>query len=235
MANNGNGIKYVPVQTNELCLAAVRQNGMALEYILHQTEDLCFEAVKQNKMALYYVKSFYSTDSIYNEAFTGENNSNINRLSIYIKPNKQETPVKEDDIIKYEKFINDGEITIVDDYLEKSLNANVKVIFEDIVQSKFILLDNNKTQDVKDTIFDHLEKCNGPLQMNFVKGLYYSHKTQDDIMKDNNFAGIYLIKITDELYELHNKVIDKIDKGWMFKNQQDIAKSEKVGKYAKCF
>jgi Domain of unknown function (DUF4116) len=45
------------VQTEELCMEAVKQNGYALEYVRRQTVDICIEAVKQNGLALQYVKN----------------------------------------------------------------------------------------------------------------------------------------------------------------------------------
>ena len=44
------------LQTEELCLAAVKQGGTALEYVQNQTPELCLEAVKQSGWALQYVK-----------------------------------------------------------------------------------------------------------------------------------------------------------------------------------
>ncbi len=52
----GWALEYVKVQTPEICLAAVQQRGWALEYVKVQTEEICLAAVKKNGRALKYVK-----------------------------------------------------------------------------------------------------------------------------------------------------------------------------------
>ena len=49
-----NALRYVNSQ--KICLAAVKQNRWALKYVKEQTPDICLEAVKQNGRLLYYVK-----------------------------------------------------------------------------------------------------------------------------------------------------------------------------------
>lgn len=43
-------------QTEEICLAAVKQYGLALQYVKEQTPEICLEAFKQNKAAVEYIK-----------------------------------------------------------------------------------------------------------------------------------------------------------------------------------
>jgi DNA-binding NarL/FixJ family response regulator len=50
------GLKNYEFQTEEICLAAVKQNGWALYYVKEQTPELCLEAVKEHARALEYVK-----------------------------------------------------------------------------------------------------------------------------------------------------------------------------------
>ena len=52
---NGFTLQYVENQTEEICLAAVNQNGLALQLVKNQTEDICLAAVKQDGWALKYV------------------------------------------------------------------------------------------------------------------------------------------------------------------------------------
>lgn len=52
---DGLNLQYVPQQTDELCLHAVKENGLALQYVLNQTEEICNEAVRNDGMALQYV------------------------------------------------------------------------------------------------------------------------------------------------------------------------------------
>ena len=49
---NGNALKHVNNQTDEICLEAVRQNGYALARVHNQTDEICLEAVRQNGYAL---------------------------------------------------------------------------------------------------------------------------------------------------------------------------------------
>ena len=49
-------ISELPIQTGEICLAAVTQDPCTLEYVKEQTEAMCLEAVKQYGYALKYVK-----------------------------------------------------------------------------------------------------------------------------------------------------------------------------------
>jgi hypothetical protein len=44
-------------QTEEICLAAVKQNGLALEYVHDQTEEICLAAINQIPYASRYKKN----------------------------------------------------------------------------------------------------------------------------------------------------------------------------------
>ena len=58
----GLSIRFLPRPNRELCLAAVKVNGLALQYIARQTESMCQEAVSRTPYALRYVKRL--TESI---------------------------------------------------------------------------------------------------------------------------------------------------------------------------
>ena len=58
--------KDIIIQTEKICIEAVKQNGYALDYVKDQTETICIEAVKQNGDALQYVKN--QTETICIEA-----------------------------------------------------------------------------------------------------------------------------------------------------------------------
>ena len=68
---NGYALKYVSVQTPEICLEAVKQNGYALQFVSVQTLEICLEAVKQDGDALKYVSA---------EIFSQENEFTIEQL-----------------------------------------------------------------------------------------------------------------------------------------------------------
>lgn len=65
--NDGMTLKHVNRQTEDICVAAVKQNGKAIYYVREQTERICREAVKQDGTALVYVKK--QTSDICMEAF----------------------------------------------------------------------------------------------------------------------------------------------------------------------
>jgi hypothetical protein len=62
---DGYALKFVKIQTPEICLAAVKQEGYALQLVNIQTPEICLEAVKQNGYALQYVnKDIFDKDSL---------------------------------------------------------------------------------------------------------------------------------------------------------------------------
>jgi len=56
VVQSGLNIKYVKVQTPEICLAAVKQEGEALQYVKDQSPEIYLAAVKQDGNALQYIK-----------------------------------------------------------------------------------------------------------------------------------------------------------------------------------
>jgi len=63
---NGWLLRYVHVKTPELCLAAVQQDGLALEYVPEElmTPELCLAAVRENGNVLEYVPEELKTPEI---------------------------------------------------------------------------------------------------------------------------------------------------------------------------
>lgn len=53
---NGALLRFIDEQTEEICLAAVRNWGYALQYVKEQTEEICLAAVQQDGLALQYVE-----------------------------------------------------------------------------------------------------------------------------------------------------------------------------------
>lgn len=56
VTNNGWALQYVRKQTKEMCKVAVSNNGMALEFVKHQTEEICKLAVQNNPLSFRFVK-----------------------------------------------------------------------------------------------------------------------------------------------------------------------------------
>lgn len=53
---NGMALKDAKFKCEEICLAAVKENGLALQFVENQTKEICFEAVDENRKALMYIK-----------------------------------------------------------------------------------------------------------------------------------------------------------------------------------
>ena len=49
-------LEKIQEQTEEICLAAVKQRGLAIQYVKDQTEAICLEAVNSDPNALQYIK-----------------------------------------------------------------------------------------------------------------------------------------------------------------------------------
>lgn len=70
VSENGLFLKDVAaeLQTDAICLAAVRQNGLALRYAYCQSEKIFLEAMRENGLALAYVSIESQTATICLEA-----------------------------------------------------------------------------------------------------------------------------------------------------------------------
>lgn len=53
---NASAIKYIKNPDDRLCYAAVSKDGCTIQYISNQTPELCLTAVKQNPAALQFIK-----------------------------------------------------------------------------------------------------------------------------------------------------------------------------------
>jgi len=55
ISNDGLLIEYCKIQTEELCIAAVKQNGMALQFIKNPSINVCMEAYTQTHEAVKFI------------------------------------------------------------------------------------------------------------------------------------------------------------------------------------
>lgn len=53
--SKGAAIKYVHKQTQKICLEAVRQNGLALRYVAKPNPEICLAAVREDGYAIAYI------------------------------------------------------------------------------------------------------------------------------------------------------------------------------------
>ena len=68
------------MQTQQICLAAIKESGLALEYVKEQTPEICLAAIKQNKSAKQYSK--FEIKTIFDLLL--ENKNNIEQLKKYM-------------------------------------------------------------------------------------------------------------------------------------------------------
>ena len=54
--SNGEALRYIDDQTEELCILAMQLNGLCLQYVINQTEEMCDLAVEQNDKAVHHVR-----------------------------------------------------------------------------------------------------------------------------------------------------------------------------------
>ena len=57
VSRDGLALRFITMQTPELCLRAVMQNSDALQHVYNQTETICIIAVNRNGLALRFVKN----------------------------------------------------------------------------------------------------------------------------------------------------------------------------------
>lgn len=55
---NSDNFQWIPpeLQTEKICLIAVRRDGLSLKHVAKQTKEICFEAVAENRKALMYIE-----------------------------------------------------------------------------------------------------------------------------------------------------------------------------------
>ena len=112
----------------------------------------------------------------------------------------------------------------------KVIKERVNIImFDDPVTEKFTTLDVGKS--VMATIYDYIELEYGTVAKETAPGLYGDKATKDALLKDDNTAGVCIIKINDNLYEMYTKNITKVNTGWIRNNIVKTVKAEKVGRF----
>jgi len=119
-------------------------------------------------------------------------------------------------------------------------NANKKESIDSLPQHKQIVIENTidntfKLLNIVDNAFTTLSEYVGKTygidaKHNVIKS-HKSNATVDEILKDKDYIGVYLIKINDNLHELHMKKINKVNKGWFLNNFVDDVKTEKIGRF----
>ena len=148
-------------------------------------------------------------------------------MNILFPFREQKKPVKETSQVKPEdKSTQIKTIPVPSAAVKERVNI---IIFEALSTSKFTTLDVAKSTMA--TIYDYIELEYGTVAKETAAKLYGDQSTQDKILKDNNTAGICIIKINDNLYEMYTKNITKVNNGWIRNNFIKTVKAEKVGRF----
>ena len=236
---NGFLIRHMVNPTTEICLEAIKQAPRALKYIKNQTDEICMLAVKSHLPdTIEYVIN--QTPEICKEAI-----KNSPKAIRYIKIQTPELcmlAVKRDGLVL--RFIKDQTMDICKEAIKQNIkSANCvrqtqvslaelfrvdNVVFEDVVHNKFTNIPKEK--DLLSTIYKYVELVFGTGIKENTEKIYNSKLTIDGILKDNKISGIHIVKINDNLFEIYNKVITKVNNGWVRNTYAETVKNEKIGR-----
>ena len=112
--------------------------------------------------------------------------------------------------------------------IDKSIVFN-KIVFENVIDNKFKFL--NIITDIITTIYKYIHDFYGIQSKENAIKFFENNTPVNEILNDNNFSGVYVIKITDDLYELHMKKITKTNNGWLFNNYINNVTTEKIARF----
>ena len=59
VTQNGNALKYVICQTEDICITAVQNDGFALQHVNNKTVPICIAAINNNYGARIYLRDLY--------------------------------------------------------------------------------------------------------------------------------------------------------------------------------
>jgi hypothetical protein len=78
------------------------------------------------------------------------------------------------------------------------------------------------------TIYKYIETSYGIESRNNARKLFSNDIKIEDIINNDDYNGLYLTKVNDNLIELYDKTINKINVGWIFSNYINETKIEKL-------
>ena len=191
---------------------------MAIDYVKEQTHNLCLIAVGINGLALQYVRN--QTPDICMTAVkqNGKALQNVKNqtLDMCIDAVKQDN--------KNLDYVNTNII------IKKMLESTNKVIFEDVTNGKFTIIDQQT--DLPTTVFNYIETIYGTESKNYAMNIYNNKIMQSSVLADNNFSGVYVMQVNNKLCELYHKIIEKsTNRGWVYNSTNVNVKNEKIGKF----
>ncbi|AYV76810.1 MAG: SWIM zinc finger protein [Barrevirus sp.] len=131
-------------------------------------------------------------------------------------------------VLKKSLNVSDKEL---DTFVLKKVVKRTELIYENLLSNTFTFVNSTELTDPIAGISAFIEKTYGEsAAINLVK-LFKDEMKQEDILKDKKFAGPYLVKVNDGLYDLHLRTINKVNNGWLFDNIIEKRKSERVGRF----
>jgi hypothetical protein len=122
-------------------------------------------------------------------------------------------------------------ISIVDNWMDNpvQVKSNYKIVFENTDTNKFKFID--EVNDVITTIGKYIEENYGVGSRANAMKLYEEKASMESIIKDTGFAGVYVNKINESVYELYMKIITKSNNGWIFNNYIETIENSKLGRF----
>jgi hypothetical protein len=225
---------------DEICLDIIKKNWSVLQYIKEQTIEMCLIAIKENIDALNFISfspvKFYK--KIMKLAYKIHGDKVLNYVCFEM--------IKLEDIVKSIRITDNNKISN-------------KVLFRDVINDKFVVI--AKLDDTFiDCILKHIyageseikkyKDCNnfiGKIMLNnlmtafkgqetngeIIKNILERNLTKDDVLKDTNILGFFLIKKKNK-YELYEKKVELITKGWIISHLERKASIALIGEYYDC-
>ena len=228
VTQQGGALPYVKNQTPEICIAAVTQNGRTLQHVTEQTQEICRAAVTQYSAALQFVRD--QTPEICMAAVT--------RNGFALKHVVDQTPAicqlayqqSGTEILQYINFDRVKIEEIIEKVETRTIEINVinQIIYKDLQTSQFKYL--NKKNNLYETVLDHVCQVYGQLECTNVKNTFEKNLSQNEILKDENIKGLYLIK-KESTYHLYRKTIEVKNNGWIRDHLIPEAKTVQLMKY----
>ena len=90
-----------------------------------------------------------------------------------------------------------------------------KIIYKNLETGRYKYLD--KKNNLYETLVDHVSNIYGKAESDNIKNLYENNISRDEILRDDNIAGLYIIKIN-EIYVLCKKTVELRNNGWIRNN-----------------
>lgn len=120
---------------------------------------------------------------------------------------------------------------VIDDWMDNPIQnkSNYKIVLENIVSNKFSFVP--EFNDIISTIGKYIEDNYGIEPKDNALKRYKDNVSMSETLKDTNFAGVYIIQVSEHLYELYTKTIVKINNGWVFNNYKDTIENIKLCRF----